>query len=59
MARRRGVRIILSGVCPDVMHTLVKFGVDKELGSENIFDNIIPALKVANSVADEAKVRKG
>ena len=30
----------------------VKFGVDRELGRENIFDNIIPALKCANEYAD-------
>lgn len=52
MAHKRGVRVILSGVQPRVMHTLEKFGVDKELGSENIFNHIIPALAAANSLAD-------
>lgn len=51
-ARKRGLRVILSGVGPEVMATLVKFGVDRELGSENIFDNIVPALKSANEYAD-------
>ncbi len=55
MARKRGVRVILSGVQPRVMHTLEKFGVDKELGRENIYDHIIPALAAANSIADNNK----
>ena len=52
MARKRGLRVILSGVRPEVLATLEKFGVDRELGRENIFDNIIPALKCANEYAD-------
>ena len=51
MARKRGVQVILSGVQPRVMQTLEKFGVDKELGRENIYDNIIPALAAANDIA--------
>lgn len=58
MARKRGVRVILSGVQPRVMHTLEKFGVDKELGSENIFNHIIPALAAANSLADNQLRKK-
>lgn len=52
MARKRGVRVILSGVQPRVMHTLEKFGVDQELGRDNIYNHIIPALAAANSIAD-------
>ena len=55
MARKRGVQVILSGVQPRVMHTLEKFGVDKELGRENIYDHIIPALAAANSIAEKRK----
>ena len=55
MARKRGVQVILSGVQPRVMHTLEKFGVDKELGKENIYDHIIPALAAANSIAEKRK----
>lgn len=58
MARKRGVRVILSGVQPRVMHTLEKFGVDKELGNENIFNHIIPALAAANSLADNQLRKK-
>jgi SulP family sulfate permease len=42
--RKRGVTVILSGVTEKVQATLEKFGVDKEIGSENIFPHIIPAL---------------
>lgn len=58
MAKKRGVQVILSGVQPRVMHTLEKFGVDKELGSENIYDHIIPALAAANSIADRNAERR-
>ena len=40
------------------MRTLEKFGVDKELGSENIYDHIIPALAAANSIADRNAERR-
>lgn len=53
MAQKRGVRVILSGVRPDVLHTLKKFGMDKEIGRENIFSHIVPALAAANRIADE------
>lgn len=55
MARKRGVRVILSGVQPRVMHTLEKFGIDAELGRDNIYDHIIPALAAANSIADAGR----
>lgn len=53
MARKRGVQVILSGVRPEVMNTLVRFGIDKEIGKENIFDNIVPALNYANNLVDK------
>jgi hypothetical protein len=31
----------------------VKFGVDKEIGSENIFPHIVPALEKASELAAE------
>ena len=58
MAKKRGVQVILSGVQPRVMRTLEKFGVDKELGSENIYDHIIPALAAANNIADRNAERR-
>ena len=45
--RKRGVTVILSGVTEKVQASLVKFGVDKEIGEENIFPHIVPALSKA------------
>ena len=45
--RKRGVTVILSGVTEKVHASLVKFGVDKEIGAENIFPHIVPALAKA------------
>ncbi|MBE6233918.1 MAG: sulfate permease [Bacteroidales bacterium] len=49
--RKRGVVVILSGVTEKVQATLEKFGVDKEIGPENIFPHIIPALARAEEIA--------
>ena len=49
--RKRGVTVILSGVTEKVHASLVKFGVDKEIGVENIFPHIIPALAKATELA--------
>jgi SulP family sulfate permease len=49
--RKRGVTVILSGVTEKVQASLEKFGVDKEIGSENIFPHIIPALARATELA--------
>ena len=48
--RKRGVTVILSGVTEKVYATLVKFGVDKEIGAENIFPHIVPALEKAEEL---------
>lgn len=45
--RKRGVTVILSGVTEKVQASLVKFGVDNEIGAENIFPHIVPALAKA------------
>ncbi len=50
--RKRGIQVILSGVTDDVLATLHKFGVDKEIGKEYIFPHISLALAKANSIAD-------
>lgn len=47
---KRGVTVILSGVTDQVRASLVKFGVDKEIGAENIFPHIIPALAKATEL---------
>jgi anti-anti-sigma factor len=48
--RKRGVTVILSGVTEKVQATLVRFGVDKEIGQENIFPHIVPALVKAKEL---------
>ena len=50
--RKRGVTVILSGVTDKVQATLHKFGVDEEIGKENIFPHIVPALKRASELAE-------
>lgn len=48
--RKRGVTVILSGVTEKVQASLIKFGVDKEIGAENIFPHIVPALAHAREL---------
>lgn len=48
--QKRGIRVILSGVNENVRHTLMKFGLDKEIGEQYIQPHIIPALKKAEEV---------
>ena len=50
--RKRGVTVILSGVTEKVNATLEKFGVDQEIGKENIFPHIVPALKRASELSE-------
>ena len=47
---KRGVTVILSGVTDKVHQSLVKFGVDLEIGSDNIFPHIVPALEKAREL---------
>ncbi len=51
--RKRGVTVILSGVQDKVRLSLEKFEIDKEIGVENIFPHIIPALAKANELVKE------
>ncbi len=48
--KKRGIQVILSGVNESVQKTLQKFGVDKELGIENIQPHITPALARAKQL---------
>jgi SulP family sulfate permease len=48
--RKRGVTVILSGVTEKVQASLEKFGVHEEIGQENIFPHIIPALEKASEL---------
>ena len=47
---KRGVTVILSGVTEKVHKSLVKFGVDLEIGPEHIFPHIVPALEKAREL---------
>ncbi len=51
--RKRGVTVILSGVQDKVRASLEKFGVDKEIGADNIFPHIIPALSKATELVSK------
>ena len=42
--------VILSGVTEKVHASLVKFGVDLEIGPEFIFPHIVPALEKASEL---------
>ena len=53
--RKRGVTVILSGVTDKVLASLQKFGVDQEIGADNIFPHIVPALEKANQLAECAE----
>ena len=50
---KRGVTVILSGVTDQVYETLKKFGVDEEIGKENIFPHIVPALARASELSEK------
>ena len=47
---KRGVTVILTGVNEEVHKSLVKFGVDQEIGSDHIFPHIVPALEKAREL---------
>jgi hypothetical protein len=44
------VTVILSGVTEKVHQSLVKFGVDLELGQDCIYPHIVPALEKAREL---------
>ena len=48
--RNRGIQVVLSGVNENVRHTLVKFGLDKEIGEQYIQPHISLALAKANEI---------
>lgn len=48
--QKRGIRVILSGVNPDVAKSLHTFGVDQMIGEEFICPHIIPALAKAREI---------
>ena len=50
---KRGVTVILSGVTEKVHKSLVKFGVDLEIGPEYIYPHIVPALEKAKELVEK------
>ena len=49
------IHVILSGVRPEVMRVIKHTSLYKEVGAENVYDNIIPALERARQVVDDPK----
>ncbi len=47
------IHVILSGVRPEVMRVIKHTSLYKEVGEENVYDNIIPALERARQVVDD------
>lgn len=47
------IHVILSGVRPEVMRVVKHTSLYKEVGEENIYDNIIPALERARQVVED------
>lgn len=50
-SHKEGIRIVLSGVKPNVREVLEHAGIDKMIGAENICDHITKAVKMANAIA--------
>lgn len=50
-SHKEGIRIVLSGVKPNVREVLEHAGIDKIIGAENICDHITKAVKMANAIA--------
>ena len=51
---KRGVKVVLSGVQPDVRKTIDKFGLDRVIGQDRILPHITPALAKAKELLAEA-----
>ena len=47
------IHVILSGVRPEVMRVIMHTSLYKEVGEENVYDNIIPALERARQVVED------
>ncbi|MDE6301194.1 MAG: sulfate permease [Muribaculaceae bacterium] len=52
-SQKEGIRIVLSGVNPNVRASLKDAGIDKLIGEENICDHITGAVQMANSIAKD------
>jgi len=54
MCSQLGVKVVLSGVNPNVMRVLEKAGMEEIVGKENICSHISLALKRAQAIVDQA-----
>ena len=52
-SQKEGITVILSGVIPSVRETLVKGGIEKLVGADNICPNIYVAAERANKIVEE------
>lgn len=52
-SQEEGIRIVLSGVKPNVRESLEHAGIDNLIGSENICDHITKAVRMANTIAEK------
>ncbi len=52
------IHLIFSGVNPTALEDLKKSGLYSKIGHENIFDDIVPALKRAKEIADQKKEKE-
>ena len=52
-SQEEGIRIVLSGVKPNVRESLEHAGIDNLIGSENICDHITKAVRMANAIAEK------
>lgn len=55
-SQKEGIHVVLSGVKPNVRESLEHAGIDKLIGADHICDHITKAVKMANVIADNAKV---
>lgn len=54
-SQSEGIRIVLSGVRPNVREVLEHAGIDRLIGPENICDHITKAVVMANSIASASR----
>lgn len=52
-SQEEGIRIVLSGVKPNVRESLEHAGIDRLIGPENICDHITKAVRMANVIAGQ------
>src|SRR5262249_32656140 len=55
--RRQGTRLLLGGVHAQPLIEMVKVGLDKKLGLENIFENLDDALAKAREIVAQPPTR--